>query len=295
MSTLLRRATPSASPRSSSTGPGPAAVGRGLPQGVSADASTLFVEMAVKDCGGPSRCSCRRRVWPGLAERWWARLLRSGSGAAGAAALLRLYTEIDVRAVLPTISAPTLVLQRKEDRLMPRRGRPRGRGRDPRRPARRAGRRRHLPIVRPEEMLDEVEEFAHRRAQRTPASTAARDGDVHRHRRLDEPRGRARGSPSARARGAPRRAGARDDLPAPRPRDQDDGGRLPGHLSTVRRGRSARRCRARCRPLPRPRDPRGPAHRRGRGDAGGHRRHRREHRRARRCAGRPRRGARCAP
>ncbi len=131
------------------------------PQGVPQEAFDAFVEAAVRDWGGPVAL----QLWaPALAEdedarRWWARLLRSGSSPSGAAALLRLYTEIDVRGVLPTITAPTLVLHRRRDRLMP--------------PA--AGRaiaeaipgskfveldgEDHLPIVDPEQILDEIEEF----------------------------------------------------------------------------------------------------------------------------------------
>ncbi len=131
------------------------------PEGVDGEAFEAFVEMAVRDWGGPVAL----QLWaPGLAEdeqsrRWWARLLRSGSSPAGAAALLRLYTEIDVRAVLPSITAPTLVLHRRGDRLMPlgagrviAEGIPDARfvaldGED------------HLPIVDPAQILDEVEEF----------------------------------------------------------------------------------------------------------------------------------------
>ena len=50
-------------------------------------------------------------------ERWWSRLLRSGTSPAGATALMDLYREIDVRAVLPAIDVPTLVLQRRGDHI----------------------------------------------------------------------------------------------------------------------------------------------------------------------------------
>ena len=52
-------------------------------------------------------------------ERWWARLLRQGTSPSGAIELMNLYREIDVRAVLPAISAPTLVLHRRDDRMLP--------------------------------------------------------------------------------------------------------------------------------------------------------------------------------
>jgi pimeloyl-ACP methyl ester carboxylesterase len=50
-------------------------------------------------------------------ERWWSRLLRYGTSPAGAVALMDLYRELDVRAVLPAIDVPTLILQRRDDRV----------------------------------------------------------------------------------------------------------------------------------------------------------------------------------
>jgi class 3 adenylate cyclase len=52
-------------------------------------------------------------------ERWWSRLLRQGTSPAGVIDLMELYREIDVRRALPAISAPTLVLHRAEDRMIP--------------------------------------------------------------------------------------------------------------------------------------------------------------------------------
>ena len=57
---------------------------------------------------------------PGFTS-WWARFLRSASSPRGAADLLELYREIDVRHVLPAIDVPTVVLQRYGDRIAPRR------------------------------------------------------------------------------------------------------------------------------------------------------------------------------
>jgi class 3 adenylate cyclase/predicted alpha/beta hydrolase len=50
---------------------------------------------------------------------FWARFLRRGTSPQGAMALLGLYRELDVRHVLPTITAPTLVLHRVDDVLAP--------------------------------------------------------------------------------------------------------------------------------------------------------------------------------
>jgi len=52
-------------------------------------------------------------------ERWWARLLRQGTSPAGAIALMDLYREMDVRAILPAIDVPTLVLHRGGDQMVP--------------------------------------------------------------------------------------------------------------------------------------------------------------------------------
>ncbi len=49
----------------------------------------------------------------------WARYLRLGASPSAALALTRMNAEIDVRAVLPTIRVPTLVLHRTDDRAIP--------------------------------------------------------------------------------------------------------------------------------------------------------------------------------
>jgi class 3 adenylate cyclase len=52
-------------------------------------------------------------------ERWWARLLRFGTSPSGAVALFDLYRDLDARAILPAIHAPSLVLHRSDDRVVP--------------------------------------------------------------------------------------------------------------------------------------------------------------------------------
>jgi class 3 adenylate cyclase len=52
-------------------------------------------------------------------REWWARMLRSGSSPAGAFGLMQLYKELDARHALPAIEAPTLVLHKAGDRLVP--------------------------------------------------------------------------------------------------------------------------------------------------------------------------------
>ncbi len=55
---------------------------------------------------------------PGF-RQWWARAARRGASPAAARALSRLYTHLDVRAVLPAISVPTLVVHRTDQFLLP--------------------------------------------------------------------------------------------------------------------------------------------------------------------------------
>ncbi len=48
-------------------------------------------------------------------RRWWAKFLRLSAGPTTVINLLRLYSQIDVSAILPTIHIPTLVLHRTND------------------------------------------------------------------------------------------------------------------------------------------------------------------------------------
>lgn len=51
-------------------------------------------------------------------RNWWARYLRMGASPSDGVALYRMNVEIDVRAVLPSIKVPTLVMHRAGDRLI---------------------------------------------------------------------------------------------------------------------------------------------------------------------------------
>jgi len=135
--------------------------GPDYPQGLPIDQVDTFMERMRGHWGEPAGL----KLWaPSLVDdpevrRWWARLLRSGIAPGGTESLLRLYTGIDVRHALPAISAPTLVMHRRGDRLMPQAaGRavaeciPGARfieldGDD------------HLPIADPGQIVDEIEEF----------------------------------------------------------------------------------------------------------------------------------------
>ncbi len=64
------------------------------------------------------------RLAPSLSDddafrQWWARLERNSLSPGNAAQLFRLNTAIDVRAILGSIQAPTLVLHRRDDAMVP--------------------------------------------------------------------------------------------------------------------------------------------------------------------------------
>jgi class 3 adenylate cyclase len=87
------------------------------PQGIDAQLLDRLGELFREEWGGPVAAE----IWaPSVADDpafrdWWARLLRQGTSPTGALALLDLYREIDIRAILPTIAVPTLVLHRVDD------------------------------------------------------------------------------------------------------------------------------------------------------------------------------------
>jgi pimeloyl-ACP methyl ester carboxylesterase len=90
-----------------------------FPHGISEKGLERWGEVVKRDWGGPvgvdlwAPSACGDRDF----ERWWSRVLRYGTSPAGAVALMDLYRELDVRAVLPAIDVPTLVLQRRDDRI----------------------------------------------------------------------------------------------------------------------------------------------------------------------------------
>jgi DNA-binding SARP family transcriptional activator len=51
-------------------------------------------------------------------QDWWAKLMRLASSPGGIKAVLEVMRDIDVRDILPAIRAPTLILQRRDDRAI---------------------------------------------------------------------------------------------------------------------------------------------------------------------------------
>ena len=125
-------------------------------------------------------------------RRWWGRYQRLAASPGSAIALERLYSQTDVRHILPSIRVPTLVLHRRGDPVEPVEG------------ARSIAR--EIPGAKYVE-LERGRCPVRGRATRTPSSTRsrssspgcrtsagagspARDGLVHRHRRIDRAGGR---------------------------------------------------------------------------------------------------------
>jgi len=79
-----------------------------------------FCNTLLNEWGGPVGIEERA---PSLAHDpafrdWWAAYLRMGASPGAAVALTRMNAEIDVRAVLPSVRVPTLVLHRSGDRCL---------------------------------------------------------------------------------------------------------------------------------------------------------------------------------
>ena len=174
------------------------AVAPDYPQGIDVKMLRQFNQAMVESWGDPSMLG----FWaPSLADdeetrKWWAKLMRYGSGPAGGRALWEMYEQMDVRPLLPLVRVPALILWRDEDRLIPPRlsrfvaeGIPGARSVELRGSD-------HIVFAGDQEaVLGEVEEFVTGRAQRSTHRAGLGDGSVHRHRRFDRA-GRIAGRPA---------------------------------------------------------------------------------------------------
>ena len=65
------------------------------------------------------------RIWaPSVADdpqmrEWWSQLMRWGAGPGMARTLMAMYRSLDVRSLLPLVRIPSLIIWRREDRLVP--------------------------------------------------------------------------------------------------------------------------------------------------------------------------------
>lgn len=95
--------------------------GPGYPFGPAADEWDRFIGGVESQWGGPvalDMVAPSVAADPAVAD-WWATYLRLGATPRIGAELLRMNAQIDIRPVLPTIHAPTLVLHRHGDRAFP--------------------------------------------------------------------------------------------------------------------------------------------------------------------------------
>jgi class 3 adenylate cyclase len=53
-----------------------------------------------------------------LFRQWWSRAAKRGAGPAAARALARIYSQADVRSILPAITVPTLILHRRDQAML---------------------------------------------------------------------------------------------------------------------------------------------------------------------------------
>lgn len=91
------------------------------PIGIPDEDFRAFLDSTVAAWGGPAGIELFAPSMAGDPRfvAWWTRLLRSGTSPRGARDLVEMYAEIDVRHALPAVSAPTLVLHRSNDALVP--------------------------------------------------------------------------------------------------------------------------------------------------------------------------------
>ncbi len=165
------------------------------PWGQSDEDLTAFLREIEEDWGGPVGRAARAPSAVGDERfmRFWASYLVQSASPQAALSLVRMNAEIDVRPILSAIRVPSLILQRTGDRVV--------RTEEARYLAERipgaelvllAGED-HLPWVGDQDaVLDEIEEHLTGIRRGPAARSRARDGPVHRHRRLDQEGGRTR-------------------------------------------------------------------------------------------------------
>ena len=91
-----------------------------FPHGKSAEEQEVFFQRFLHDMGTGSNVELQS---PSVADdegfvRWWARFERSVASPSAYQELGRILADIDVRQVLPAVHVPTLVIQRKGDRIV---------------------------------------------------------------------------------------------------------------------------------------------------------------------------------
>lgn len=90
------------------------------PWAPTSDQRAAFFDLMQRNWGKPVGIEERAPSMAGDAEfrEWWATYLRMGASPGAAVALTKMNAEIDVRAVLPSIRVPTLVVHRTGDKCL---------------------------------------------------------------------------------------------------------------------------------------------------------------------------------
>lgn len=80
----------------------------------------MWLDRLVSNWGGPAEIGIFAPSLVGnrQVERWWSGLLRTASSPGAIKAVLEALRDMDVRDLLPRITAPTLVLHRRGDRAI---------------------------------------------------------------------------------------------------------------------------------------------------------------------------------
>jgi pimeloyl-ACP methyl ester carboxylesterase len=90
------------------------------PWGPTLEEREAFFDLLVEQWGGPVGIEERgpSKAADPVFREWWASYLRMGASPGAAVALTRMNADIDIRALLPSIRVPTLVLHRTGDRCL---------------------------------------------------------------------------------------------------------------------------------------------------------------------------------
>ena len=96
-------------------------MGAGSPGGVQPEISQALIETVDQTWGEGLTMAAVNPTIAGDEEttQAWGRFLRLAASPAVAAAVIRMIFELDVRAILPTIRVPTLVVSRRDNPLFP--------------------------------------------------------------------------------------------------------------------------------------------------------------------------------
>lgn len=91
-----------------------------FPHALTKDQFTAWLDRLVSNWGGPAEIEIFAPSLVGnrQVEHWWSGLLRTASSPGAVKAVLEALRDMDVRHLLPRITAPTLVLHRRGDRAI---------------------------------------------------------------------------------------------------------------------------------------------------------------------------------